>query len=174
MNELEKCPSSMGEEAWGPGLRRDWISASLTCEQDILAQLLAAAFVVIALGVCLLQHRFPVSGLGGSWEIYFLHHLFLVWFFLLFLFFFKINNTIMVQFVYHNVHPIVRILFGCFFFNKFIAWYKSVQSSSSTFPSQHKVLWCPFTISFSYQPQSQVIHRSAFCLYSFAFSGNLM
>ena len=87
--------------------------------------------------------------------------------------FFLINSTIMVQFTYHNVHPILRILFR-FFFYKFIAWYKSVQSSSRTCPSLHKVLWCPSVIRFPYQPQPQAIHRSAFCLYSFAFSGNLM
>lgn len=92
MNELEKCPSSMGEEAWGPGLRRDWILASLTCEQDILAQLLAAACVVIALRGCLFAAQVPNFWSGGSWEIYFLHQLFLVWFFLFFSFLYQQYN----------------------------------------------------------------------------------
>lgn len=117
MNELEKCPSSMGEEAWGPGLRRDWISASLACEQGILAQLLAAACVVIALRVCLFAAQVP-----NFWSRGFLGNILctpVIPGFVLSsfpFFFFQINSTIMVQFIYHNVHPIVRILFWFFFF----------------------------------------------------------
>lgn len=82
----------MGEEAWGPGLSGDWILADLSCAQGITAQLLAAAWVVKHLMAASLWHRFPVSGLGGSWGIYFLHQLLLVWFFPPFLFFFSLNQ----------------------------------------------------------------------------------
>ena len=61
----------MGEEAWVPGLSRNWILAYLACVQDRIAQLFAAAWVVIPFLGCLFVTQMgigtTISSLGGSW-----------------------------------------------------------------------------------------------------------